>query len=422
MLVEFRVENFRSLREEQVLTFERAARNAEGDDRPRLARGHATELLPVAAVYGANASGKSNVLRAMAFAQSAVAYSHRVWSPDAGVPQEPFAWGDGPDRPSTFEFTVVVDGVRHQYGFVCDRERFCEEWLYAWPHGRKQTWFERDGDRFKFGEHLHGENRVVEDVTRPNSLYLSTAAQHRHPQLTAIYGWFRRVAVQNVNTWPSRSSHDISPRQISSVFLAAQQFQLHLWLGEESSPTHQELLRDLLRAADLGITDLKVERDEDGDRGRMRVYLGHRAQGPAETAWLPLDEESAGTRTLFRIAPQLVHTLELGGLLVIDELEASLHPLLALQLVRLFNSRSSNPRNAQLLFSTHDTNLLGTMSGSPPLRRDQVWFTEKDEFGGTNLYPLTDYQPRREENLERGYLQGRYGAIPFLGELPPLVD
>nr|AYM53879.1 hypothetical protein [Kofleria flava] len=142
-----------------------------------------------------------------------------------------------------------------------------------------------------------------------------------------------------------------------------------------------------------------------------------RHQSAADNAWLPFHEESRGTQTLFRMAPSIVTALQSGSMLVIDELEASLHPLLALQVVRHFNDPRANPRNAQLLFTTHDTNLLGTELGEPALPRDQIWLTEKDEEGATDLYPLTDYKPRKAENLERGYLQGRYGAIPFLGPL-----
>lgn len=108
--------------------------------------------------------------------------------------------------------------------------------------------------------------------------------------------------------------------------------------------------------------------------------------------------------------------------MLVDELESSLHPSLGLAIVKMFNSPKRNPRNAQIVFTTHDTNLLGTTLGEPPLRRDQVWFTEKDKEGASKLYPLTDYKPRMAENLERGYLQGRYGAIPFLGDIAWITE
>ena len=186
--------------------------------------------------------------------------------------------------------------------------------------------------------------------------------------------------------------------------------------------TLEELLSEqfltLLRSADLGIVDLKVEKNEPIEKARrltrIRFHLKH--QSDADDAWLPLDQESKGTRTLFRFAVPILEAIRDGGVLLCDELEASLHPSLAQQIVRRFNDPKTNPHHAQLIFTTHDTNLLGTTLGEPALRRDQVWLTEKDDQGSTVLYPLTDYKPRKAENLERGYIQGRYGAIPFLGD------
>jgi ABC-type lipoprotein export system ATPase subunit len=175
--------------------------------------------------------------------------------------------------------------------------------------------------------------------------------------------------------------------------------------------------RTMLCNADIGIVDMRVVRIESQDDQevylRTRIQLKHKSS--ISDAWLPLEEESQGTQKLFRMAVPVLQALHEGSVLIVDELEASLHPSLAQEIVNLFNSPSKNPHNAQLIFSTHDTNLLGTTLGEPVLRRDQVWLTEKDPEGGTVLYPLSNYKPRKSENLERGYLQGRYGAIPFLG-------
>ncbi len=414
MLIEFRVANHRSVREEQALTLE-AGRGGDPDDpRPRGLPAHGERVLPVAALYGANASGKSNVLGALGFMRDAVVHSHRAWPPDGGVPRDPFAWGM--TGPSTFEVTWVRDGVRHEYGFVADDERFLEEWLHAWPSNRKQVWFEREGDDFKFGEHLRGENKLVEQVTRPNGLFLSAAVQNRHEQLGAVYAWFRSIRTVNVRLrrelpepgdfWLQRALRLDGARQGS------------LFPGDTGDDDLLTAFKDLLRASDFGIEDIKAV--ESGER-RSRILVKHKG-GVDERAWLPLDQESQGTRTIFRLGPPAIDALRHGGLLLIDELEASLHPLLGLHIVRLFNDPATNPRNAQMVFSTHDTNLLGTLLGPPPLRRDQVWLTEKDDEGGTRLYPLTDYKPRKAENLESGYLQGRYGAIPFLGPLAHIPE
>lgn len=425
MLIEFRVENHRSIRDEQALTLRVAGQHDPADRRPRRVPGYADALLPAAALYGANASGKSNVLSALGFMRAAVVGSHRAWSPDGGIPREPFAWGEKARAPSLFEITVLISGTRYQYGFVADDEQFLEEWLYAWPAKKKQTWFTRELGTFTFGDKLNGENRLIEQVTRPNALFLSAAVQLRHEQLTPIYGWFRRLQMVNVGQrrWlPFRGYADpFSARRIET------------WLGPSAQPSLFDetdgnedqlgLFRDLLRAADVGIVDIRVDNDSSepapvdglGRPRRSRVLLRHGSS--IEDAWLPLEEESQGTLTLFRVGPRILDALQKGGVVLVDELESNLHPLLAIQVLRAFNDAQCNPHNAQILFTTHDTTLLGTIAGDPAMRRDQVWLTEKDREGASVLYPLTDFKPRKDENIERGYLQGRYGAIPFLGAL-----
>lgn len=427
MLIEFRVENHRSIRDEQALTMRAGRVGAPDDPRPREVPGEKTGVLPVAALYGANASGKSNLLAAFDFMRQAILLSHRLWRPNGGIPRAPFAWGSKTSEPSLFEVTISQEGTRYQYGFVADNERFLEEWLYAWPAGRKQSWFEREGDTFKFGEHLRGENRMVEQVTRPNALFVSAAAQHRHEQLAGIYRWFSATSTVNVNRQRQGIITELFFEEwLQQTFDGKPFTQLSPFGDDISAGDHLASIRDLLRAADVGIVDIKLEdRDDDpdarsGQLRRSRVMVRH--QSTADDAWLPFHEESHGTQTLFRMARFLLDALQNGSLLVIDELEASLHPLLALQVVRQFNDPRANPRNAQLLFTTHDTNLLGTELGEPALRRDQIWLTEKDKEGATCVYPLTDYKPRKAENLERGYLQGRYGAIPFLGPLARVAE
>jgi hypothetical protein len=420
MLIEFRVENHRSLRDEQVLTMEAGRVGDDDDPRPRRVSGYAERLLPVAVLYGANASGKSNVLAALAFLRDAVVMSHSVWLPDQGVPRDPFAWGPKRGEPSLFEASFLLGDVRYQYGFVASDERFLEEWLHAWPKGKKQVWFEREGDAFKFGEHLKGENKRIEGVTRGNALFLSAAAQHGHPQLAPIFSWFGAMEAVNLPAgrqfhrlgWPSESPLGARIEGRRGAWL-----QKLLAGGDRGEPL-LDRIRPLVKNADLGIVDLRLSDGETDDSGRIAgprgILLRHGSRD--RDAWLPLGEESRGTQALFRLAVPILCVLDEGGILLVDELEASLHPLLAHQIVRQFIEPATNPRNAQLIFTTQDTNLLGTMMGGPALRRDQMWFTEKDSEGATVLYPLTDFKPRKAENIERGYLQGRYGAIPFLGD------
>jgi hypothetical protein len=415
MLIEFRVQNHRSLRDEQVLTMVAGRVGDESDPRPRRVPGYSEPLLTVAGLYGANASGKSNVLAALAFMCEAVHLSHRSWTPDQGVPRDPFAWGDKKTQPSLFEVTLLLGGVRFQYGFQASDERILEEWLYAWPRGKRQVWFERDNDTYKFGESLKGENQLIRDVTRANALFLSTAAQHNHPHLEPIFSWFGWLAPINMNLSrrysfpPFDWSIELELARLLEEDAAERLFSS----GDELKKPILERFRLLLKKADVGIVDLRGERRRSDEPGSF--FLKH--QSRSDDCWLPLKEESQGTRAMFHMALPVLDFLQKGGgVLLIDELERSLHPTLAKQIIRQFNDPVANPKNAQLIFTTHDTNLLGNTLGDPALRRDQVWLTEKDDGGATVLYPLTDYKPRKAENLERGYLQGRYGAIPFLGD------
>lgn len=405
MLIEFRVENHRSIRDEQVLTMEAGRGGESTDTRPRNVSGHKEKLLPAAVIYGANASGKSNFLSAINFMREAVLQSHRAWEPQGGIPRSTFAWGSKCKQSSMFEATFMVLGIKYCYGFLVNDDIVEEEWLFAWPNNRKQVWLERDGDKYKFGQHLKGKKEVIEKVTRPNALFLSTAAQHKHDQLAPVHQWFSGLTL--INVIRGRRS-DYRPLFARAMFF--------------SDSTKVERFRKLLKEADLGIVDVKEIEDEQSSRRdwQQKILLQHDV-GNADS-WLSLAEESEGTKTLFEMAPMLFYTLDSGGVLIIDELESSLHPLLAQAIVKTFNCPRLNPKNAQIIFTTHDTNLLGTILGEPLMRRDQIWFAEKDKEGASVIYPLTDYKPRKSENLERGYLQGRYGAIPFLGDLSWMME
>jgi predicted ATPase len=395
MLIEFRVENHRSIRDEQVFTME-AGRTSDPDAlHVRHVAGHKEALLTVAAFYGANASGKSNLLSALMFMREAVTDSHRLWEPSGGFPRDPFAWGKHHEQPSLYEVTFVRHGTRYRYGFVVDSERVLEEWLFAWPGTRKQVWFERE-QAFKFGEHLKGENRTIEQLTRTNALFLSVAAQHGHKQLQEVYAWIAALII-DVPPPVGCESPEFDPQTINNT-----------------EATHW--VKRMMQVADVGISDLRFH----GDLRHPTLQFLHKSE--SADAWLPWYQESEGTRNLLIFANSVLAVLSSGSVLIVDELERSLHPLLAVYIIRWFKDPLSNPKHAQLIFTTHDTNLLGTSLGEPALSRDQVWLTEKDEFGASVIYPLSDYKPRKAENVERGYLQGRYGAIPFLGSIENLVD
>jgi hypothetical protein len=363
-------------------------------------------VLPVAAIYGANASGKTAVIKAFEFLADAVYFSHTRWQPDQRIPLEPFA-GDEPALPSEFSVDFLLDGIRHQYGFAASPQAILREWLYVYPKGKRQLWFKRvEGAPISFGAKMSGENKVIEGLVRKNSLYLSAAAQNNHEALSPVYAWFAESESFELG-------HEARGRR--TLMLDAAQF-----CQEE---TDRSTIARLLSQADLGIAALNVEETE---RARTMKELSESLDSPSRiqtwrevrllhrfgnrTIPFEAEQESSGTLAYLALLGPVVSLLKDGGVLWVDELDASLHPLMAIQIIRLFANPASNPRSAQLVFNTHDTNLLS----SGALRRDQIWFTEKDSAGSSHLYPLTDFKPRRQENLENGYLQGRYGAIPFI--------
>lgn len=403
MLIEFRVENYRSLRDEQVISMEAANLGDPEDVRPRRVQGSPKPLLTVAAIYGANASGKSNVLGAINAMQMFVVNSQTMAALSGVRARAPFAWGQARRQPSLFEAVVVIDEIRYQFGFVVSDQQVEEEWLFAWPDRRKQTWYIRRRESYKFGDRFRGENQLISGVTRPNALFLSAAAQHKHAGVRPVFDYFSSAMRGNA----------------PSVFAQHWVHPLHEVVTFDDAPgAVRGRVLPLLKDADLGIVDVKLEEsqvDHTWDReGRTyRVEFKHDADD--EGSWLPLDQESQGTQTLFHHAGSLLRALDHGSFALFDELDSRLHPAMATRIVEMFNDPRTNPRNAQLIFTTHNTSLLGTTMGEPRLRRDQVWFTEKDRDGATRLYPLSDYKVRKLENIERGYLQGRYGAVPILG-------
>ena len=425
MLIRFRAGNFRSLKGEQELSMVAASSLKGDDDKAVHVDSIRKDVLRAAAIYGGNASGKTNVVNALEFMHRAVLFSHQRWKPESGIPVVPFAFsGDDRDEGSLFEADVLIEGIRYRYGFVVTRERVIEEWLSAYPYGKEQRWFARTPDRkteYEFGRNLTGRNRTIAELTKRNSLFLSAAAQNNHPKLTPLYRWF--------------SSH------LSCILNTDRRFfQLLTNILVKGPETKRDVVQ-LLVSSDVGIDDIRVEGLDTEEyietlKGAVPpVDLEARKPGAVSRQWkgiyipelpkihfthkleqssgheLELEDESDGTQALYGLAGPIFMTLLVGGTMVVDELESSLHPMIARQLVTLFNSSEHNPNGAQLIFTTQSTNLLR----DDLLRRDQIWFTEKDGEGATHLYPLTDFNPRRSENIERGYLQGRYGAIPFLG-------
>lgn len=436
MLIEFRVTNFRSFKDEQKFSLVRGTGDELLNSNSFTANdANQLPLLRSAAIYGPNASGKSNFLRGLQTMQKLVVNSAQGQRGELLAIASFRLSSDFVNEPTEFEATFIVEGVRYQYGFSATQQRIEQEWLYAFPKKRAQTWFQRawnsDSEQFEWelGNQLQGGKSVWQKSTRDNALFLSTAVQLNSRQLMPLFDWFKEYLkfpfMDQLNTfgignkWRTLNTSD--------------------FLRDENN---REQVLDFLQAADLSITDLSIEElslselankfdlhdaaqviadiaaagvtsKKEQLPGLELVHIQHKSEDGSSVKFDLLDE-SDGTQKLLTFAGPWISTLKQGGVLVIDELHDNLHPKLVLFLVGLFNNSGTNPKNAQLIFTTHETSMLN----QDVFRRDQVWFCESHGPGGSQLYPLTDFSPRKgRENLELSYLSGRYGALPFVRDL-----
>lgn len=405
MLLRFSVSNHLSLRDSQELLFTTSSLKDKAEGLIACAAAPRGTVLPAVVLFGANASGKSNLVHALKAMQRMVLFSHTRGDASGGVPRHAFKLDASySDKPSRFEIDFVHQGVRYHYGFEADDTAFLSEWLYAIPKSHRRLMFEREGNDFRFGRELKGQNNTIAGLTRSNSLYLSAAAQNRHEQISSLYEYIR-----SMNCYMSIGSDSEYWLRNNEIDTRVIEFLGKLDTGicdyQRREEPH-EMPRAALQEALRELADTPIDLNLSGKQ--VTVELAHRSRD-GKPVYLNLGLESAGTRRLLVMLSHAYRALDTGTPLVIDELDMSLHTLAGAAVLQLFCSPETNPKGAQLVATVHDTNLMG-WSG---LRRDQIWFTEKDEDGATLLYPLTDIRTRRSDNLEKGYLQGRYGAVPF---------
>lgn len=423
MLIEFTVENFLSFKDSSTLNMVAGAiREYPGhtfSHRPaRASRSRPVTLLKSAAIYGANAGGKSNLIKAMAFMRRMVMHSSKESQAEEPFPHNPFLLNPRTsEEPTTMEAVFVQDGIRYRYGFSADRERVHLEWLFAAPRGREARLFIRRQNKFEFGK---GMTRVsgLEEKTRENALFISVAAQFNQPEARKILQWFSSLQVV------TDDSQNIFRRSMAIL--------------EESS--QRKRLVEFIRLADYSISELELDvadfllsdlpdqiRDTiskdmekggaKGERVRLKKPLSHHHSYNDEGAKVGLEKfdlamESKGTKRIFDLAGLIFYALDNGAALIIDELECSLHPRLTRLIIKLFHSEQTNPRNAQLIFATHDQTLFSRKF----FRRDQLWMVSKNDVGSSELYSLSDFRVRPDSSYDKDYMQGRYGAVPVLNE------
>ncbi len=422
MLLQFSVNNYRSIKD--TLTFSMLAAYKEEANRFKEGK---YDLLTAAVLYGANASGKSNVLRAMAFMRNMVLNKEKVMQSTDTLPHDPFRLSTATqEASSSFEMVFLIEGVKYRYGFEADTTTVYSEWLFENASGRKEAkLFYRDdaeehyvnSARFKEGVGSFDAPNAKIKISK-NRLFLWQCDQNDGEIAKKILGWFKNFNL--IDGLDHRGYVNYTMKMMEK-------------------PLFKEEIIKLVKTADIGIEDISMQTEDvpaevlekmplpdklkeeimkDGGMQSVVLNTYHKVYDDdhKEVGKMTFDlddEESIGTQKFFKMSAPIINTLQEGKILLIDELDASLHPVLTQHLIRLFNDPKINTKNAQLIFATHDTNLL-----KPRLfRRDQIWFCEKDRFGATDIYSLARLKGvRQNDDFEKHYIQGKYGAIPYLGK------
>ena len=417
MLIAFAVTNYACFRERQELSAQALTRAI---DQYAFDSGcaRAPRLNRVTAIYGPNGSGKSRLLLALMFVKNFVVRSATGSQTGEEIPYTPFLFDTATKtRPTTFEISFIEDGACYEYTFAVDRERVHSESLLVWPpDGRRRLLLERrwnpenQGYEWTFGHSVSGAKEVWRRSTRQNALLVSVAAQLNSDIFTPVVNWFQTKLA------------GIGPGYFPDTYTA----EAVLAGGEQ-----KRRILELLRAADIAVADVAVTKEKtslesmkdsmppsmlkelskagEDSFESLQSKLGHVVRGSEDLHFMDLEQESDGTQRIFALAFPLLDILDNSRVLVVDELDQSLHPLLVEALIRRLNSGDGDsPTQGQLIATVHDTTLLGGA-----LERGQVWFTDKERPSeAAILTPLSSFHPRKREALERGYLTGRYGGIP----------
>jgi AAA15 family ATPase/GTPase len=424
MLIEFRVSNYRSIGDDQIISLIPSPKQKDFESNIIVQDNYS--ILNCLAFYGPNSSGKSNVLRAFELFDRFLYLSTQTNS-TAKLPYDPFLLREGyNEKPCMMEMTFLIEGSRYRYGFEFKKDKVTEEWLYRKKIGREVELFLREGDTIEVFSSLKASQKIIDaaiEATRDNALFLSFCDLFNIDEAKLIFKWFDKfIYVDGLDT---------SREAIQTIRL----------LENEKYKTQITEYLDILN---LGINDLQIDKKEFdpselpenlsdatknsllrelGGKTGVKVNAVHSFYGLSgeltdkKVAW-PLEQrESEGTKKAFHFSGPVLYTLINGGVLIVDEIEAKMHPLITLNTIKLFLDKKTNPKNAQIIFATHDTNILHYAK----LRRDQINFVEKNHWESTEIFALSDFRykndnlkERHDIDKEKRYLEGRYGAIPEL--------
>ena len=435
MLIEFKVSNYRSIGEEQILSLVPAPK--QKDYLENIISKGKYNALNALAIYGANGSGKSNLLLAMGLLDKLVHLSARS-SSTTKLPYDPFLLRQGwESKPTKFEITFIIGHNKYRYGLEFFKEEIAREWLYRKSQGREVELFLRNGDTIDPSSGFKGNAKIIDlaiEATKPNALFLSTCDMFNVEEAKLIFQWFKHF--NNID------GIDTEDEEIRTVTM---------WDNEADKANITDYLLRLnlgfvgidISKKDFNEADLPKNIDENtkniliknlsGSQGysiqsQHKMYDSDGTETDKSVSWKFDERESKGTIKALHLSGPILWALKNGGVLIIDEIEAKMHPLLTLDTINIFLNKETNPNNAQLIFATHDTNLLSYSN----LRRDQIYFTEKNNWESTEIFSLSDFiylgengtskseKERPDTDKEKRYFEGRYGAIPFLSPFIPL--
>jgi len=406
MLIGFTLRNFRSFLDEQSFAFAASPdRTHESTHCVPTGMKSVPRLSKAAIIFGPNGSGKTNFIIALQTLRNLVLHSTALSELQFAELHTPFQFAASAFSPTEFEIDILIEGVRYRYSVSYDAQRIRSERLLVYRTGKAQRWFERSYDETTrtenwtpFSPNFNGPREMWRKATRSKALFLTTAAQLNSQQLKSVFHWFEHCL------------EIISPAEMGDLARIASSIQ--------DAAFKDRLLR-LLRTVGVKIEDVRVAEQEasapDAGTGRATAstkpqveFLYSREGWPP--VWLESEYEAAGIRRLFALTGPLLAAIETGKLLVVDEFDTNLHPLVARFLIIFVNDPNVSNRGAQLLLVSHNTTLMDL----DLLRRDEIWLTELDGSHATNLSTVLRSSPRKHDQIAKGYLRGRYGAVPAI--------
>ncbi len=421
MLIEFRVGNYRSFKDIVTFSMVASAIKEHPDDNIFSIDNSNLNLLKSGVIYGSNASGKSNLIEAMGFMKFFIMSSSKETNIGNKIGVERFRLSSETDKkPSFFEITFIQEGIEYRYGFEVEQEKVQSEWLFSSPKNKERRLFTRDGKDFTIGTYFK-EGKKFKDLTRENALLLSVAAQFNGEISTKIFEWFLKLKIISglEDNYSGFSIEKLDDRDFKNKILKLlniADIDINDIQKKKVNMPVKFLQEELIKIFPPDIIE-KSEKIEAVSLHTLHKKYNEKKEFSAFEEFDFSNNESHGTQKLFNLSGPIIDALTHGKILIVDELSARLHSKLTQNIIKLFNSHK-NSKNAQLIFATHDLSLLR----KELFRRDQIWFTEKDPYGVTDLYSLVEYKlpktkgkVRNDASYARDYILGKYGAVPYTG-------